>query len=63
MAVHQAGPEGAAAPSASLSRRCLRLMELPAGAMRWKLAAGCAGSQRAGGGALRVAEAYSWTAA
>ena len=37
------------------------LAELPAGAVREEVAAGCAGAQRAGGAA--PARAYSWTAA
>lgn len=37
--------------------------ELPAGAVRWRLAAGCAGAQRPVAKALRPAMGYSWTAA
>ncbi|AUX24061.1 uncharacterized protein SOCEGT47_045940 [Sorangium cellulosum] len=55
------GDQAAAGGSTWLSSscRCLRLTELPAGAVSWGLAAGCTGAQRAGGGAQRAARAYS----
>ncbi|XXT15583.1 hypothetical protein WME94_35585 [Sorangium sp. So ce429] len=61
-AVLWVGSRGGAMCS-STSCRCRGLAELPAGAVSWGPAAGSVGAQRAGGGAQRVARAYSWTAA